>query len=130
MAKVAKKVIKKRRDKKNIPNGQVHIRATFNNTIVTVTDTEGNAISITDKIAFFEHANAHYSKKYRKSVYELLLKFHSENEVSEIWITFPDPQMKKVRKRLTSTAFMERYQQIMKENGIIHLKTDSPFLRI
>ena len=45
MAKVAKKVIKKRRDKKNIPNGQVHIRATFNNTIVTVTDTEGNAIS-------------------------------------------------------------------------------------
>ena len=45
MAKVTKKVIKKRRDKKNIPNGQVHIRATFNNTIVTVTDTEGNAIS-------------------------------------------------------------------------------------
>ena len=42
MAKVTKKVIKKRRDKKNIPNGQVHIRATFNNTIVTVTDTEGN----------------------------------------------------------------------------------------
>lgn len=45
--------------------------------------TEGNAISITDKIAFFEHANAHYSKKYSGAVYELLLKFHSENEVSE-----------------------------------------------
>lgn len=46
MAKVAaKKVIKKRRERKNIPNGQVHIRATFNNTIVTVTDPEGNAIS-------------------------------------------------------------------------------------
>lgn len=41
----AKKVIKKRRERKNIPVGQVHIRATFNNTIVTVTDPEGNAIS-------------------------------------------------------------------------------------
>jgi tRNA (guanine-N7-)-methyltransferase len=59
---------------------------------------------------------------------EMITSFFAENEVSEIWITFPDPQMKKVRKRLTSTAFMERYQQIMKENGIIHLKTDSPFL--
>ena len=58
----------------------------------------------------------------------MITSFFAENEVSEIWITFPDPQMKKVRKRLTSTAFMERYQQIMKEDGIIHLKTDSPFL--
>lgn len=41
----AKKVIKKRRERKNVPVGQVHIRATFNNTIVTVTDPEGNAIS-------------------------------------------------------------------------------------
>ena len=46
MAKVAaKKVIKKRRERKNIPNGQVHIRATFNKTIVTVTDNEGKVIS-------------------------------------------------------------------------------------
>lgn len=46
MAKVAaKKVIKKRRERKNVPYGQVHIRATFNNTIVTVTDMEGNALS-------------------------------------------------------------------------------------
>ena len=41
----AKKVIKKRRERKNIQFGQVHIRATFNNTIVTITDMEGNAIS-------------------------------------------------------------------------------------
>ncbi|MBQ8387469.1 MAG: 30S ribosomal protein S11 [Clostridia bacterium] len=46
MAKVAtKKVIKRRRERKNIEKGQVHIRATFNNTIVTVTDMAGNAIS-------------------------------------------------------------------------------------
>ena len=45
MAKVAKKVVKRRRERKNIEQGTVHIRATFNNTIVTVTDTAGNAIS-------------------------------------------------------------------------------------
>lgn len=59
---------------------------------------------------------------------ELIQHFFDTNEVAEIWITFPDPQMKKVRKRLTSTYFMQRYQQILKPNGLIHLKTDSPFL--
>ena len=45
MAKVAKKVVKRRRERKNIEKGAVHIAATFNNTIVTVTDVNGNAIS-------------------------------------------------------------------------------------
>lgn len=59
---------------------------------------------------------------------ELLPLFFAPGEVSEIWITFPDPQMKKVRKRLTSTRFMELYRQIMVPDGLVHLKTDSPFL--
>ncbi len=59
---------------------------------------------------------------------ELIEYFFASGEVAEIWITFPDPQMKKTTKRLTSTWFMRRYQQIMKPNGLIHLKTDSPFL--
>lgn len=59
---------------------------------------------------------------------ELLDRFFSEGEVDEIWITFPDPQMKKVRKRLTSTTFMQLYRQVMKDGGIVKLKTDSPFL--
>jgi len=59
---------------------------------------------------------------------ELIENFFSQGEVSEIWITFPDPQMKKVRKRLTSTRFMGLYQNILKPSGIVHLKTDSPFL--
>lgn len=59
---------------------------------------------------------------------ELIGYFFAENEVSEIWITFPDPQMRKVNKRLTSTRFMKEYSRIMKENGLIHLKSDSPFL--
>ena len=59
---------------------------------------------------------------------ELITEFFAENEISEIWITFPDPQMKKVRKRLTSTRFMDLYRQILKPDGIIHLKSDSNFM--
>lgn len=59
---------------------------------------------------------------------ELLPHFFAQNEVSEIWITFPDPQMKKVRKRLTSTRFLNLYREVLMPNGIVHLKTDSPFL--
>ena len=59
---------------------------------------------------------------------ELINNFFSDNEVSEIWITFPDPQMKKTNKRLTSTRFMQEYSRILKTDGVIHLKTDSNFL--
>ena len=40
-----KKVIRRRRENKNIVKGQVHIQSSFNNTIVTITDTSGNTIS-------------------------------------------------------------------------------------
>lgn len=59
---------------------------------------------------------------------ELLDRFFAPDEVSRIWITFPDPQMKKTRKRLTSTRFMDLYRRVLKDGGEIHLKTDSPFL--
>jgi tRNA (guanine-N7-)-methyltransferase len=48
-------------------------------------------------------------------------------EISEIWLTFPDPQMKNPQKRLTSSWFINRYQKFMIREGIIHLKTDSHF---
>lgn len=59
---------------------------------------------------------------------ELIHHFFAEKEISEIWITFPDPQMNKVNKRLTSTRFMREYGRLLNENGIVHLKTDSNFL--
>ncbi len=59
---------------------------------------------------------------------ELLQSFFTPGEVSEIWITFPDPQMKKVNKRLTSTRFNGIYREVLVDGGTIHLKTDSPFL--
>lgn len=55
-------------------------------------------------------------------------RFFAPGEVDEIWITFPDPQMKKTRKRLTSTRFLAMYRRIMRPGGIVNLKTDSPFL--
>lgn len=54
--------------------------------------------------------------------------FFGQNEVNEIWITFADPQMKKVNKRLTSTLFLNLYKQILAPDGQINLKTDSNFL--
>ena len=59
---------------------------------------------------------------------EFIHKFFAAGEVSEIWLTFSDPQMKKATKRLSSTYFLQRYRQFMQDGGIIHLKTDSNFL--
>lgn len=59
---------------------------------------------------------------------EMIDSFFDGGEVDEIWITFPDPQMKKTRKRLTSTRFIDLYRKILRPGGVIHLKTDSPFL--
>lgn len=49
------------------------------------------------------------------------------SEISEIWITFPDPQVKKERLRLTSPVFLAKYRNILSPGGIIHLKTDDLF---
>lgn len=54
-----------------------------------------------------------------------IVKFFEPSEVGEIWITFPDPQTGKERKRLTSPRFMEYYRNILPDDGIIHLKTDN-----
>ena len=59
-----------------------------------------------------------------------LLQFFGKKEVSEIWITFPDPQLRvsKDKKRLTHPKFLRLYQQVLVPGGTIHLKTDSPQL--
>ncbi|MBT3382758.1 MAG: tRNA (guanosine(46)-N7)-methyltransferase TrmB [Prolixibacteraceae bacterium] len=58
---------------------------------------------------------------------EIVTQFFGAGEILEIWLTFPDPQMKKTRKRLTSTIFLNKYKQFLKNDGVIHLKTDSNF---
>lgn len=59
---------------------------------------------------------------------EFIDRFFNQDEVSEIWLTFSDPQPKKPNKRLTSIDFIERYRKILKPGGIIHLKTDNDLL--
>lgn len=59
---------------------------------------------------------------------EFIDRFFASGEVSELWLTFSDPQMKKATKRLTSTYFLERYRRFLADGGLVHVKTDSPFL--
>ncbi len=61
---------------------------------------------------------------------ELIDLCFSENEISEIWITFPDPQIKykRTKHRLVIQDFLKKYQRILNNDGIMHLKTDSEFL--
>ena len=55
-------------------------------------------------------------------------RYFAPGEVSEIWVTFPDPQPKKARRRLVSPNFVERYRNVWGEKGVLHLKTDSRLL--
>lgn len=58
--------------------------------------------------------------------------FFAPDEVSEIWVTFPDPHPgegeRNARHRLTSPEFLERYRKIVRPDGILNLKTDSPIM--
>ena len=61
---------------------------------------------------------------------ELVSDLFSENEIDEIWITFPDPQIKykRTKHRLTNPQFLAKYKNILKPEGFIHLKTDSEYM--
>ena len=61
---------------------------------------------------------------------ELIDQVFGENEVSEIWITFPDPQIKykRTKHRMTNPEFLDKYKRVLNNDGIIHLKTDSEFM--
>ncbi|SDE27887.1 tRNA (guanosine(46)-N7)-methyltransferase TrmB [Riemerella columbipharyngis] len=65
-----------------------------------------------------------------RSQIELVDCFFAKDEIDEIWITFPDPQIKyrRTKHRLTHPTFLDLYRKILKKDGIVHLKTDSEFL--
>lgn len=65
-----------------------------------------------------------------RSQIDKVTDYFAPNEVSEIWITFPDPQLRgsRAKKRLTHPRFLRLYKKILKEGGLVHLKTDSPDL--
>ena len=68
--------------------------------------------------------------KFLRTQIEMLPEYFLHEEVKEIWITFPDPQLRtsRAKKRLTHPRFLRLYQKVLAQNGFIHLKTDSPDL--
>lgn len=61
---------------------------------------------------------------------ELVEHVFAQNEVDEIWITFPDPQIKyqRTKHRMTNPSFLKSYKNILKPEGVVNLKTDSEFM--
>lgn len=59
---------------------------------------------------------------------DFITQLFAAGEVSEIWITFADPQKERPRKRLTGEMFLNRYRKIMKAGGKVNLKSDSDLL--
>lgn len=90
-------------------------------------DLKGNRIWVGAKKALNEGLK---NVGFVRSHIDKIENYFSPGEVSEIWITFPDPQLRvsKARKRLTHPQFLRIYQRILKSNGFVHLKTDSPDL--
>ena len=90
-------------------------------------DIKGNRIWVGAKKALESKLN---NVAFLRTQIDQVNEYFSNAEVSEIWITFPDPQLRKskARKRLTHPKFLRLYQQFLKPGGYIHLKTDSPDL--
>ena len=90
-------------------------------------DVKGNRIWVGAKKALQTGLN---NVAFIRSQIGMIEKYFSPGEISEIWLPFPDPQLRtgKLKKRLTHPIFLRKYKQILKPGGYINLKTDSPVL--
>jgi tRNA (guanine-N7-)-methyltransferase len=90
-------------------------------------DVKGNRMYIGAKKCLLENIG---NAAFLRTQIEKLTDYFDPGEVDEIWITFPDPQLRisKAKKRLTHPRFLRLYRQVLKPAGYIHLKTDSPAL--
>ncbi len=90
-------------------------------------DLKGNRLWTGAKIALENKLN---NAAFLRTRIENIVTAFAPNEVDEIWITFPDPQPqeKRIKKRLTALPFLKRYLEVLKPGGILHLKTDSALL--
>ena len=90
-------------------------------------DVKGNRMYLGAKKCLEENRT---NATFLRTQIEMIGDYFGKNEVSEIWITFPDPQLRgsRAKKRLTHPRFLRIYKQFLRPNGIIHLKTDSPDL--
>lgn len=90
-------------------------------------DVKGNRMYIGAKKAL--ETQLHNAAFLRTQI-EMIGGYFAPGEVDEIWITFPDPQLRtsKAKKRLTHPRFLREYARFLKPGAVIHLKTDSPDL--
>lgn len=90
-------------------------------------DLKGNRLWVGARTALREDLN---NVAFLRTQIDKISDYFATDEVAEIWITFPDPQlrMSRAKKRLTHPKFLRLYQQILVPGGYIHLKTDSPAL--
>lgn len=90
-------------------------------------DIKGNRMWVGAKTALKEDL---HNIAFLRTQIDRINEYFEKDEVSELWITFPDPQLRqsKHKKRLTHPKFLRFYQQLLKSDGLIHLKTDSPVL--
>jgi len=99
----------------------------YNNRNFIGIDIKGNRIWRGAKTALDENLT---NVAFLRAEIDKLPEYFEKDEVAEIWVTFPDPQLRlsKARKRLTHPKFLRLYQQILQKGGLVHLKTDSPDL--
>ena len=92
-------------------------------------DIKGNRLWKGAKTALDENLN---NVAFLRTQIDKITDYFVSGEVSEIWITFPDPQLRfsKMKKRLTHPKFLRLYRNILKHNARVHLKTDSPELYV
>jgi len=90
-------------------------------------DLKGNRIWVGAKNALRQNLT---NAAFLRTQIDQVCDYFSKSEVEAIWITFPDPQLRKskAKKRLTHPKFLRLYHQILVPGGLIHLKTDSPDL--
>jgi tRNA (guanine-N7-)-methyltransferase len=102
--------------------GQLHPQKNF-----IGIDQKGNRIWVGAKKALALHLG---NVGFLRIQIDRITEYFESNEVKEIWITFPDPQLRtgKAKKRLTHPKFLRLYKQFLASHGFIHLKTDSPHL--
>lgn len=92
-------------------------------------DVKGNRMYLGAKKAMDNNLN---NAAFLRTQIEMIDQYFVNHEVDEIWITFPDPQLRtsKAKKRLTHPRFLRLYNKLLKPGGSIHLKTDSPALHV
>lgn len=90
-------------------------------------DVKGDRLWVGSTIALEQNLS---NTAFLRAQIEHLDKFFGAEEVSEIWITFPDPRPKKrdIKRRLTSPRFLELYKSILTPDGIVNFKTDNTML--